>query len=102
MRNKEFEKAEEVLREVAKKDSMNFKCLFLLSAALRKQKKTGEALQIIRKALEVFPLYYPLLSELMLCSEKEGGLEFERIILAGDDRIMIGSTIIKTIYRVFG
>ena len=88
MRNGEYRKAEEILREIVKKDSTNFKCLFLLAAALRKQGKTEEALQIIQKALEAFPLYYPLLSELMLCSEKEGGLEFERVVLAGEQKLL--------------
>jgi tetratricopeptide (TPR) repeat protein len=88
MRNKEYGKAEEVLREVAEKDTMDFRCLFLLAAALRKQGKIEEALRTVHRALEVFPLYYPLLSELMLCSEKEGSPEFERVVLAREHKLL--------------
>ncbi|MBO3842724.1 MAG: tetratricopeptide repeat protein, partial [Candidatus Brockarchaeota archaeon] len=88
MRNREYLKAEEILREATRRDSTNFKCLFLLAVALRKQGKTKEALQLIQKALEVFPLYYPLISELMLCSGENGNIEFERVVLAGEQKLL--------------
>ena len=92
IRNGEYEKAEEVLREAVERDSKDFKCIFLLAAVLRKQKKVGEALDIVKKALEAFPLYYPLLSELMLCSEEEGRSESERIILSGEQKLLEAAT----------
>ena len=88
IRNKEYCKAEEILREAVEKNSRDFRCLFLLAVALRKQGKTKEALQIVHKALETFPLYYPLLSELMLSSDGEDSLEFERIVLAGEQKLL--------------
>ena len=91
VRNGEYEKAEEVLREVVERDSKDFKCTFLLAAVLRKQKKVKEALDIVKKALEAFPLYYPLLSELMLCSE-EGKPEFERIVLSEEQKLLEAAT----------
>jgi tetratricopeptide (TPR) repeat protein len=91
IRNGEYEKAEEVLREVVERDSKDFKCTFLLAAVLRKQKKVKEALDIVKKALEAFPLYYPLLSELMLCSE-EGKPEFERIVLSEEQKLLEAAT----------
>ncbi|MGQ9479766.1 MAG: DUF5107 domain-containing protein, partial [Thermoproteota archaeon] len=56
IRNKKYGKAEEILREAVEKDSKDFKCLFLLAVALRKQGKTKDALQTVHKALEAFPL----------------------------------------------
>ncbi|MGB9717121.1 MAG: DUF5107 domain-containing protein [Thermoproteota archaeon] len=88
MRNREYWKAEEILREVAEKDSTNFKCLFLLAATLRKQGKASEALQIVERGLEAFPIYYPLLSELMFCSEGKNSLEFERVVLSGEQKLL--------------
>jgi len=92
IRNEEYGKAEEVLWEAVERDSKDFKCIFLLAAVLRKQKKVKEASDIIKKALEAFPLYYPLLSELMLCSEEEGRSEFERIVLSGEQKLLEAAT----------
>lgn len=88
MRNGEYGKAEEVLREATEKDSMNFKCLFLLAAALRKQGNRDEALRIVQRGLDAFPLYYPLLSESIFCSREGNSMEFERIVLAGEQKLL--------------
>ncbi|MBO3799038.1 MAG: DUF5107 domain-containing protein [Candidatus Brockarchaeota archaeon] len=88
MRRRKYCEAEEILKETVEKDSTNFKCLFLLAAALRKQGKASEALRTVQRGLESFPLYYPLISELMLCSEGEEKLEFERIVLASEQKLL--------------
>jgi len=88
IRNKEYKKAEEILEEAIERNSVDLKCSFLLAANLRKQGKVEEALKVINKTLEIFPLYYPLLSEMMLCTGKLDDSEFKRIVLAGEQKLL--------------
>jgi len=66
MQRGDYEGAEEVLREAVERNPRDLKCAFLLSALLRRRGRAGEAAELASRALDGFPFYYPLVSELAL------------------------------------
>ena len=93
VREKDFEKAEEILREIIQRNSRDIKSIFLYIAVLRRLGKLDKALEITKKALDVFPLYYPILSEWMLCTKgteeyNEAKSEFKRVVLAKGQKVL--------------
>ncbi|OYT32002.1 MAG: hypothetical protein B6U94_01185 [Thermofilum sp. ex4484_79] len=93
VRRKEYERAEEILKEITERNSKDMKSLFLYIVVLRKLGKLNKALEIAKKTLDMFPFYYPILSEWMLCAKgteeyEEAKSEFKRIVLAKDQKVL--------------
>jgi tetratricopeptide (TPR) repeat protein len=86
MRRGDYEGAEEVLREALERNSRDLKCVFLLSALLRRQGRVEGARELAAKALEDFPFYYPLLAELALSAGAWEG--FDTHVAAEGQRLL--------------
>lgn len=93
MKKKRYRESEEILSEGIGKSSRDARSLFLYAATLRRQGKLAEAFDAARRALEVSPLYYPAISEAMMCSKgtekfSEAKLEFKRIVGGKEQKVL--------------
>lgn len=85
MRAKAYNEAEEMFRRSIQEYGFNLKALAMLSAALRKQGKDKDALDVIEKAYEIMPLDYLVLAERhFLSSDKES----ERVVFADFQKVL--------------
>jgi len=90
---KKYVEAKEILEETIDRNSKDFKIFFLYILVLRKLGNKKKAISIAKKIIDIFPFYYPILSEWVLCTrnlkEYDNALsEFKRIILVKDQKVL--------------
>ena len=96
MQRGDYEGAEEVLREAVERNPRDLKCAFLLSALLRRRGRAGEAAELASKALDEFPFYYPLVSELALSAgawesfDSRVAAESQRLLEVAAEYVRVG------------
>jgi len=92
MREGMYREAKEILAEIVERNSRDIKSIFLYIVVLRKLGEINKALRYIKDTLKIFPLYYPILFEWMLCARNEeyevAESEFKRIVLSGYQKVL--------------
>ncbi|MBO3803607.1 MAG: DUF5107 domain-containing protein [Candidatus Brockarchaeota archaeon] len=90
---KRYFESGEVLAEGIGRNPRDARSLFLHAAVLRRLGRAREGLEVAKRALDASPLYYPAISEVMMCSKGteeffEAESEFKRVVLAKDQKVL--------------
>ena len=93
IKDKDYEEAEKIISEGLQRNMMDLKGLFLYVTILRRRGKIKEALDVVGHAIDISPLYYPIICERMACLKglegyEEAESEFKRIVLANGQKLL--------------